>query len=198
MKVDKIVKQKKVKRLNSDNTSTFIEDGINVDSRIIHLFDDIDADSVSKVIRGIQLMIVKNPELPIEIYINSQGGDPYSSFGLYSFIRSLTVNIKIFVTGCAMSGASIILMAADERIMYEESVLMLHSVSSSASGKVYLNLEDETEECKKVHKQLCEIYASRSHVKFNVWNSKIKRNDLYIRADEALEMGLIDRIIKSV
>lgn len=189
-------KEKIVKRLNIDNTTTFIDDGINVDNRIIHLFDDIDAASVGKVVKGIQLMLVKNAELPIEIYINSFGGDPYSSFGLYSFIRSLKVTVKMFVTGAAMSGASIILMAADERYMYEESVLMLHSVSSGAEGKVYLDLVDEVEECKKIHKQLCDIYASRSHIKFTEWNKKIKHNDLYIRADEALEMGLIDKIIK--
>lgn len=194
----KPVSKKRVKRLNTDNTTVFLDEGVSIDNRIIHLFEEITPSSVSRVIRGIQLMITKNEELPIEIYINSEGGDPYSSFALYSFIRSLSLTVKIFVAGCAMSGASIILMAGDERYMYEESVLMLHSVSSSASGKVHLNLADETAECKRIHIQLCDIYAGHSNLKSKEWDKKIKHNDVYFRPEEALEIGLIDKIIKSV
>lgn len=183
--------------MSSDNTQLFIDDGINVDLRIIHLFDDIDSDSVGKVIKGLQLIMAKNSELPIDIYINTFGGDPYSGLALYSYIRSLgTIVIRLHALGAVMSAGSIIFMAGDERYIYSNSVLMLHSVSSFAEGKVHLALEDEAEECKRLHKQMCEIYAAHSKQDFNYWNKRIKYKDIYIRPEEAVTLGLVDKIVK--
>jgi ATP-dependent Clp protease protease subunit len=189
------IKEKKAKRLNSDNTSNFIEDGINVDNRQIHLFTEVTQESISKVIRGIQLMLVKNPELPISLYVNSYGGDVYSGFGLFDFIHSLTVEVHIYVVGTAMSSASIILMAGDIRYMYENSKIMLHSCSGGVEGKSF-EIVSDAEEHKRLHRQMAELYASRSHVKAEKWVKDLKHEDMFLRADEALALGLIDKIIK--
>lgn len=196
-KINKPIKQKKAKRLNSDNTSTFIEDGINVDNRQIHLFDTISQDSTSKVIRGIQLMLVKNAELPISLYINSYGGDVYSGLGLFDFIHSLTVEVHIYVVGTAMSAASIVLMAGDVRYMYENSKLMLHTCSGGVEGKAFEIINDAAEH-KRIHQQMAELYASRSNVKVEKWAKDLKHENMYLRAEEALSLGLIDIIVKRV
>lgn len=187
--------KKQSKRLNSDNTTIFLEEGIDVDNRIIHLFDDIEQHTVSKVIKGIQLMLVKNKEMPINIYINSFGGDVYSGFGLFDFIRSLDVEVHMYVVGTAMSAASIILMSGDYRYMYENSKIMLHSASGGIEGKGFEIIND-AEEYKRIHQQMAEIYASRSNVDYKKWMRDLKYENLYYRAKEALELGLIDTIIK--
>lgn len=189
------VQPKKAKRLNADNTTLFLDEGIDVDNRIAHLFDEVDKKSVSKIIRGMQLMLIKNAELPINLYIDSYGGDVYSGFGLYDFIQSLSVEVHISVTGCAMSAASIILMAGDHRYMYENSKLMLHSASGGIEGKGFEIIND-AEEFKRLHRQMAELYAGRSNVKAEKWAKDLKHENLYYRADEALELGLIDEIIK--
>lgn len=188
------IKQKKAKRISIDNTTIFLEEGIDVDNRVIHLFEDIDQGVVSKVIRGIQLMTVKNAELPISIYINSFGGDVYSGFGLFDFIQSLQVEVHIYVVGCAMSAASIILMAGDHRYMYENSKLMLHSASGGVDGKSF-EVVNDAEEHKRIHQQMSEIYASRSNVDAKKWSKDLKYENLYYRAEEAMELGLIDSIV---
>lgn len=186
------MKRKVQKKIGtSDNTSVFIDNDINVNDRIIHLFDEIDNYSASNVIKGIQLMLKRNDEEPIEIYINSFGGCPYSAFSIHDFISKCPVTVKTFVTGCAMSGGSIVFMAGDERYMYENSVLMLHSVSSLAEGKVFLDMEDEYEECKKIHEQLCEIYANNSTKSKKQWSNLLKYKDKYYRKQESLKLGLI-------
>lgn len=187
--------KKQSKRLNSDNTTIFLEEGVDVDNRIIHLFDDIEQHTVSKVIKGIQLMLVKNKEMPINIYINSFGGDVYSGFGLFDFIRSLDVEVHMYVVGTAMSAASIILMSGDYRYMYENSKIMLHSASGGIEGKGFEIIND-AEEYKRIHQQMAEIYASRSNVDYKKWMRDLKYENLYYRAKEALELGLIDTIIK--
>jgi|GEM_PF-3502407 len=184
------------KRLNTDNTDNFINSGVNVDDRIIHLFTDIDPESAGVVIKGIQLMMAKTLEKPIDIYINSTGGDPYSSIGLYDFIHSLSgVVINTYNIGCAMSGASIIFLAGDNRYMYENCVFMFHSVSSSAKGKVFLDLVDEAEECKRIHKQLCAIYAKHTNKTEKQWDHLIKTNDRFYRAVMAKEIGIVHKVI---
>jgi len=196
-KSKKINPLKKAKRLSSDNTTVFIDDGIDIDNRVIHLVEEIDQRSVSKVIRGIQLMLVKNSEGPIAIYINSYGGDVYSGFGLFNFIQSLNVEVTIYVVGSAMSSASIILMAGDIRIMYENSTLMLHTCSGAIDGKSFEIITDAAEH-KSIHKQMSEIYGSRSNVKAEKWAKDLEHKNVFIRAEKALELGLIDKIIKRV
>lgn len=186
---------KEAKRLNSDNTTLFLDEGVDVDNRIVHLFDEIEQKNVSKVIRGMQLMLIKNAELPIHLYIDSYGGNLYSGFGLYDFIQSLNVEVHIYVTGCAMSAASVILMAGDHRYMYENSKIMLHSASGGVEGKGFEIIND-AEEFKRIHRQMAELYASRSNVKAEKWAKDLKHENLYYRADEALELGLIDKIIQ--
>jgi ATP-dependent Clp protease, protease subunit len=182
------------RKMSHDSNSMFIDDGVDIVNRIIHLKGDIDTDSVATVMKGIQLCIVKSPDLPIDIYINSDGGDPYSAFGLYDFIRLQKVTINTHVVGHAMSAASVILMAGDTRTMTENSVLMLHTVRSGADGKVYPILDDETEECKKIHEQMSEIYGSRTKLDAKKWSKKIKYHNVFIRKDEALALGLVDKI----
>ncbi len=195
----KIDPPRKTKRLNTDNTSNFIEKDINVDDRIIHIFEDIDASTASKVIKGIQLMVLKSKEKPIHIYINTTGGCAYSSFGIYNYIRSQhDVEIYTYVVGCAMSGGSIIFMAGDKRFMYNNSVLMIHSISSMASGNVFLGLESETEECKRIFKEMCIMYTKHSGPTYNYkyWYRTIKFQDKYYRYEEAKKIGLVDELVE--
>ncbi|HLD91616.1 MAG TPA: ATP-dependent Clp protease proteolytic subunit [Patescibacteria group bacterium] len=179
------------------NFTTFIDDNIDIDNRVIHMFDEISPETVNNAIKGIQIMLAKDKTKPIDIYINSEGGCPYSSFGLYDFIKCQQGTlVRTYNCGCAMSGASIIFLAGDERYMYEHSVFMLHSVSSAAEGKVYLNLQAETEECKLIHKDLCQIYADNTKIPYKEWYRWLKFEDKYFRAAKALELGIVHKILK--
>lgn len=183
-------------KLNSDNADKFIDHGIDVENRVIHLFDDIDAETTGRVIKGIQLMMTKNKDKDINIYINSFGGCPYSAIGLYNFIRTLkTCHINTYNIGCAISGGSLVFMAGDKRYMYEDTVFMLHSVSSGAEGKVYLDLVDEAEECKRIHRSLCKIYAKNTNKSEKQWHNLLKYENKWYRAAEALEIGIVHKVI---
>ena len=179
------------------NFTTFIDDDIDIDNRIIHLFEDIDADSASKITKGIQIMIAKDKNKPIDIYINTFGGCAYSGLFLYDFIRcQRETEIRTYACGCVMSAGSLVFFAGDERYMYENSVIMLHSVASMAEGKVFLELNNETEECKKIYKQLCNIYAENTKPNYKEWYRWLKFEDKNYRKDKALELGFVNKILK--
>lgn len=189
-----------IKRIKKDidNRDIFIENDIDIEGRTIHLFEDINNVSASKVIKGIQIMRRDNLDKPIDIFINSFGGCPYSSFAVYDFIRaSKDVTIRTYCCGCAMSGGSIIFMAGDERYMFENSVFMFHSVSSIAEGKVFTDIKVEYDECHKIHSQLCDVYAAGTNKTKAQWNKLIEHKDLYYRKDKALELGIIDGIVET-
>jgi len=192
----KVPKKSINKRLSTDNTDNFIDHGIDVENRVIHLLDDVSAKTAGMIIKGLQLMMIKNKEKDISIYINSFGGCPYASIGLYNFIRTLkTCNVNTYNIGCAMSGGSIIFMAGDNRFMYENTVFMIHSVCSGAEGKVYLELIEETEECKRIHADLCEIYARHTNKTSKQWHKLIEYKNRYYRATESLNIGIVHKII---
>lgn len=183
------------RRTSLDSAQIFIEDGIFLEDRIIHLFGEIDETSVGKVVKGIQLMVSKNKEAPIDIYLNSMGGEIYSGLALFDFIQGLSVQVTIYVVGAAMSAASIVLMAGDVRVMYPNAKLMLHTCSGGVDGKSFEIIND-AEEHKRIHKQMAEIYGARSHVRSEKWAKDLKHEDMFLRADKALELGLIDKILE--
>lgn len=189
-------KRELAKKTNDDNIGRFLSYGINIEDRIIHLFDSIDSNSVGVVMQGIQIMISKTPDKPIDIYINSFGGDPYGSFLLYDFIKSChSTEINTYCAGCAMSGGSIIFLAGDNKYMFKNSVLMLHSVSSIADGKLF-EIKIEADECQEIYNQLCQIYADNSTRTFKQWKVDLQYKDRYYRKDKALELKLVDKIIE--
>lgn len=184
------------KKFNKDNAEKYLEYGIDIDNRIVNITHEIDQESVAICMSGILLMIAKNKTEDIHIYINSFGGCVYTGMGFYNFLRTLqSVKIKTYNVGCAMSAGSLIFMAGDERFMYEDTVFMFHSVSSGAEGKVHLDLVDEAEECKRIHKQLCDIYAKHTNKSSKQWNNLIKYKDIYYRKEDALKIGIVDKII---
>lgn len=185
------------RKVDRDHMSLFLNNNVDIDHRIIHLIDEIDASTTSNVIKGIQLMLKKNQEYPIHIYINSYGGCPYAGLGLYSFIRTIkNTEIYTYNTGAVMSSATLIFLAGDKKFTYQESVFMFHTVSSYAEGKLYPVLANETDECKALHKQMCKIYAATTHRDYKFWFSHIKYEDRNYRSEMAKNMGIVDEILE--
>lgn len=186
--------KKSDKDMKPDNFHMFFEKGINIENRTIHLFEEINADIASEIIRGMQLMASKNQD-PISVFLNTFGGCPYSSFALYDFIRNLEdIIVKTYNIGCCMSGGTIIFLAGDEKYMFSNSVFMFHSVSSFSEGKQF-EMQDESDECKKIFKQMCQIYAQHGTLTAKQWASRCKFRNVYFRVEEAVRYNLVTKVI---
>ena len=72
--------------------------------------------SVEYCIRALERMAKSNTKIPIEIHMNSYGGDAYSMLALYDVIQSSPVQIKFYGKGAIMSAATWIMCGCDERI----------------------------------------------------------------------------------
>ncbi len=184
------------KRINDSAMSLLVNDGINIARRSIDIFADIEEDTVEKVVRGIHLLLEKNATDPIDIYICSSGGDIYCGLFLYDFIRSLdSVEIRTHACGKVFSAASVIYLAGDVRLAYDNSVFMFHSVSTSIRGKAH-EIHTDSKETVDLVKQMCEILSEHTNINDKKWHSKIKYEDLYIRKDEAKKIGIITKEVE--
>lgn len=76
----------------------------------------------------------KIEEDDIELHINSYGGSVFASISIFNYLQSLGKNITTINDGICASGASLIFMVGDERIMPENTMLMIHRASTFAWG----------------------------------------------------------------
>lgn len=76
----------------------------------------------------------KIEEDEIELHINSYGGSVFASISIFNYLQSLGKNITTINDGICASGASLIFMVGDERVMPENTMLMIHRASTFAWG----------------------------------------------------------------
>lgn len=180
---------KYLRRPSTDKVDTFFMNDIDVSTRSIHIFGDIDDVSVSKILKGVQVLLASNKEEAINLYICSDGGDAYGGLFLYDYIRMLDVHVRTHACGKVFSAATLIFLAGDERIVYDNSVFMFHTVSTYVEGKSF-DVNIDGKECQELHWQLCSIYEDTTNISKKQWDKLIKHEDKYIRKPEALKLGI--------
>jgi len=156
--------------------------------------NDFNTVSIEYAVRAIHKMIDQNSKKPIEIHMNSYGGDPYSMLYLHDLILSSPCQFKFYGGGAIMSAATWIMSVCDERYIHKNTTILIHN------GSVYLenNLTDaeiRMDEEKRLQNLLEEIYANNSRMPKSFW-SEICKRDLYLTAEEVIAFGLADQIIE--
>jgi len=127
----------------------------------------------------------------IHVHINSPGGQVFEGLGIYNTLKDHPARVIVHIDGMALSMASVIAMAGDEIEAAGNAFLMIHNPVNVAYGDGD-DLRHSAELLDKLRNQLAAIYANRSK------QSVDKVLDLmdaetWLDADEALQLGLIDR-----
>lgn len=169
--------------------------GVHFPTRTILLTGVVSADMYTMLSKN--LMLLDRGGNTIVIHLFSEGGDVTAARAIYRRIRECKDHVRIVVYGEASSSASIILQAADERIMTPESILMLHLGEEEISDSHPRNLDRIVAFNRKTEEWMKNIYLQRiKNKKPRFTKSKlddILMFDSYFTADQALEYGLIDR-----
>ena len=130
---------------------------------------------------------------PINIYINSEGGEVHAALSVFDKIKTNAVHVNTIITGNASSAATIISMAGHTRKITENSYMLIHNISSSFWGKMH-EFEDEMKNMAKLTKNLKEIYKSYSSITKKQLDDLLKK-DLLMDAKTCLRLGFVDEII---
>tara|TARA_B100001093_G_scaffold502522_1_gene555639 strand:+ start:396 stop:1085 length:690 start_codon:yes stop_codon:yes gene_type:complete len=137
---------------------------------------------------------------PVNMYVSTHGGvasDMFSILDVMDMVKKNTCDINTYGVGKVMSAGVPILAAGTKgkRRIGKNCRIMLHNVLAGAGGTIF-NMENELEEIKWVQDSYIETLASYT----KMTKSKIKKmlktqRDVYISAQEAIELGIADEII---
>lgn len=186
-----------------DLKETFFKNGLYLPSRTIFLGQN-DHDDGSDICHADVLNLMKSLELlhedsktdGIKIFICTCGGSPYHAFAIYDLIRASPCPVTTISVGECMSSGTIILLAGDTKQAYPNCRWLIHdpSVSFGNDEMMRSDLEAETAENKKVAEMMMGIYADSLKIGKTKIKNMMKKNS-YFGSTEALEMGMIDKII---
>ncbi len=164
--------------------------------RIIFLTGKID-DSVAAVVSA-QLLFLESqaPDKDIFMYINSPGGLVTAGMAMYDTMQFVKCDISTLVIGQACSAGSLLAMAGTKgkRYALKNSRIMIHQPSGGYSGQA-TDILIHAEEISKIKKKLNQMYADHTGQPLKVIDEAMER-DKFMSTEEALEFGLLDKIIK--
>ncbi len=128
---------------------------------------------------------------PIELNINSYGGDAFLGISIMNSLRAHTGEVTVTVTGIAASAASIIAMGADKVKIYNNAQLMIHNPWTIALG----NADDLRKAADDLDKVQESARASYTHRIDEAVVEQLLADETYLTAAEAKQYGLVDEII---
>ena len=129
---------------------------------------------------------------PVTIELNSGGGDVLAGNEIYYKLANYPGEVTIDITGFAGSIASVIAMAGKVR-MVPSGLLMIHNVSSGASGD-YKAMEHQADVLKAANKAIANSYRVKTGISSKELLDLMDKES-WLSADEALRMGFVDEII---
>lgn len=129
----------------------------------------------------------------IEIEINSGGGDVYSGSEIYTVLKGYKGKKIVKIVGIAASAASIVAMSGDKVLISPTAQIMIHNVSSVASGD-YRVLEHEAEVIKNYNSTIANAYALKTGMKKNDLLEMMNK-ETWLTPEKALEYKFVDEIM---
>jgi len=166
--------------------------------RIIMLEGEVHDQMANLIVAQLLFLESENPDKDISVFINSPGGSVTAGMAIYDSMQFIKPDIATFVMGQACSMGSLLAQAgaAGKRHMLPNARHMIHQPSGGARGQA-TDIQIQAEEILKMKKNLTEIYVKHNSKgkTFEQLTADMER-DKFMSAQEALEYGLIDKIIE--
>ena len=166
--------------------------------RIIMLNGPIEDHMANTVVAQLLFLESENPSKDISLFINSPGGVVTSGMSIYDTMQFIKPDVATYVMGQACSMGSLLAQSGAEgkRHMLPNARHMIHQPSGGAGGQA-TDMQIQVEEILKMKKNLTNIYVKHNSKgkDFDTLAADMER-DKFMSATEALEYGLIDKIIE--
>ncbi|WHS30213.1 ATP-dependent Clp protease proteolytic subunit [Brucella sp. NM4] len=163
--------------------------------RIIFLNGEVN-DTVSALVCAQLLFLeAENPKKPIQLYINSPGGVVTSGLAMYDTMRYIRAPVHTLCMGTARSMGSFLLMAGEpgERAALPNASILIHQPSGGFQGQAS-DMLIHAEEILKTKQRMTRLYAEHCKRTYEEFEQAMDR-DRFMTVEEALEWGLIDRVL---
>ncbi len=163
--------------------------------RIIFLGEEVNETTASLTVAQLLFLESEDPNKDIHLYINSPGGMVTAGFAIYDTMQYIKCDVSTICVGLAASMGAFLLAggAKGKRLALPNAEVMIHQPSGGAKGQA-TEIEIAAENILKTKRRLNEILAANTGKDVEQVAIDTER-DHYMSAQEALDYGLIDRII---
>ena len=165
--------------------------------RVIFVGTAIDDQVANLVVAQLLHLEAVDPDKDIAMYVNSPGGQVYAGLAIYDTMQFIKPDVSTTCVGVAMSMGSLILTggAPGKRAALPNSRILIHQPSGGFEGK-QADIEIHAREILEVRQRIDEIYAHHSGQTVEQVHDDMER-DRYMTAEQAVEYGLVDRVVDS-
>jgi len=167
-----------------------------LNERIIFLGDAVDDQIANLIVAQLLHLESEDPDKDISLYINSPGGQIYAGLAIYDTMQFIKPDVTTICFGMAMSMGSLLLAGGTDgkRLALPNSRILIHQPSGGYQGQS-ADIEIHAQEILDLRRRMDEIYAKHTSQSLEKVHLDMDR-DRYFKPDEAVEYGLIDRVIE--
>ena len=167
-------------------------------SRTVVISQQVDAELTAKVLSQLVLLEQEGHEEPVTVFINSPGGEIFSGFAIFDMLNFIACPVTTIVTGFAASMGSILSMAADKgrRFAMPQAKIMIHQPLLMGYQGRASECEIQAREILKTRDHLVKLYSEQTGKSKEEIKKALDR-DNWFTAEEALEYGLLDKVVHS-
>jgi len=166
--------------------------------RIIFLGSAIDDYVANLIIAQLLFLASEDPDKDIHLYINSPGGSVSAGLAIYDTMQFVKPDVSTICIGMAASMGQLLLSAGADGKRYSlpNSRIMMHQPSGGTQGQS-VDIEIYTKEIIRTREKLYDIIANHTKKSIDQIRKDADR-DYYMTSQEALEYGIIDKILSNV
>ena len=167
-----------------------------LNDRIMFLGSPVDDMVANLIVAQLLHLESSDPEKDISIYINSPGGSITAGMAIYDTMQFIKPDVQTICCGIAMSMGSLILCAGapGKRMSLPNSRMLIHQPSSPGFEGQATDIEIHAREIIKTRRRMEEIYAKHTGQPADRIRDDLER-DRFFTPDQAVEYGLIDRVL---
>jgi ATP-dependent Clp protease, protease subunit len=166
-----------------------------LNERIVFLGSPVDDTIANLIVAQLLHLESADPDKDISIYINSPGGSIYAGLAVYDTMQFIKPDVQTICVGIAMSMGSLLLAggAKGKRFSLPNSRILIHQPSAGFEGQS-TDIEIHAREILNIRKRIDEIYARHTGQPEEQVHVDMER-DRFFRPEQAVEYGLIDKVI---
>lgn len=168
-----------------------------LNDRIVMLSEEVNDTTASLIVAQLLFLEAQDPDKDIQFYINSPGGSITSGMAIYDTMQYIKPDVSTICIGMAASMGAFLLSsgAKGKRLALPNAEIMIHQPSGGSKGQA-TDIEIQAKRILKMKEQLNRMLAEHTGKPYDVVAADTER-DFFMSSEEALEYGLIDKVIRS-
>ena len=167
-----------------------------LNDRIVFLGEEVNATTASLVVAQLLYLEAQDPDKDIQLYINSPGGSVTDGMAIYDTMQYVKCDVSTICIGMAASMGAFLLSsgAKGKRLALPNSEIMIHQPMGGMQGQV-TDIKIHAERYLRIKENLNKMLADNTGKPLEIIQRDTER-DNFMSAQEAMEYGLIDKVIE--